>query len=228
MCPIRKKPPKSLKPQIDPSVKRTTRGDVTDPAAPLRNVNHEKFLVFCCQQPQAEAFVEVYPRSKSWTQRTIDSRASELVRKYAGRMEYLIAQFAKTMMITPDRVLSRYAQLAFTDLPGIVKWKGRQDRGGRKKYDMELVDFDQLTPAQRAVIRKIKITAAGTVEIEVHDQVRALDALAKHLGLFREEGSSLGTMNVQINFGDGRTLEIGSRDNALDVTRSREDTDDEL
>jgi hypothetical protein len=220
-----KEPPASAKPQIDPGVKRVSTAEI-DHSAPLRNSRHERYAVSYCESNQREAYLQAYPRSRAWSPASIDTKASDLAAKIRGRIEWLMSQRALAMLITPDRILSRYAQLAFTDLPGIIRWKGVQQGAqgskGRKRYDLELVDFDKLTPAQRAVIKRLRITERGTVEVEVHDQVRALDALAKHLGLFREEGISVGTMNVQINFGDGRTLEVRSRDDALALSRSRE------
>ena len=63
---------------------------------------------------------------------------------------------------------------------------------------MTLTDFDKLTPAQRACIKKYKCVTrqvmgtdgpkpVSTVEIELHDPLKALQALGRHLGIFREK-----------------------------------------
>ena len=80
---------------------------------------------------------------------------------------------------------------------------------------MNLKDFDELTPDQRACIKKFKIktgkplkddpdrTPCDYVEIELHDKQHALDMMGKHLGMFvdRLEHKIKEMPGLSLNFG---------------------------
>jgi phage terminase small subunit len=104
------------------------------------------------------------------------------------RIQELQAKRSEKTDITAERVLSEYAKLAFTDLPGIVTFNG---------VSMSVADFDTLTPEQRACIKKFRVktetkmiagnpTPVDVVEVELHSKQAALDSIAKHLGMFVE------------------------------------------
>lgn len=85
-----------------------------------------------------------------------------------------------------DRVLQAYMKIAYTDMPGIVKYN---------KSIMTVEDFDNLTPAQSACIKQIKsktkyeLDKKGKpvevkhVEVMLYDRQHALDMLAKYEGM---------------------------------------------
>jgi len=110
--------------------------------------------------------------------------------------------------VTIDKILSEYAKIAFTDLPGIINYS----RG-----IMSLSDFEKLTPDQRACIKKFKIKTGKPladdpdkvpcdyVEIELHDKMHALDMMGKHLGMFIERHSVDVEKTPELN------LSIGSK-----------------
>ncbi len=52
-------------------------------------------------------------------------------------------------------------------------------------------DSTEIPPALRAAVSDVQQTANG-VRIKLHSKIQALDALAKHLGLFREEEDDFG------------------------------------
>lgn len=74
---------------------------------------------------------------------------------------------------------------------------------------MTLRDFDNLTPEQKAVIKRVKYreteSASGAVsthvDVELYDKQAALDALAKYLGMFvdrHEVKSQSVSFNLQL------------------------------
>ena len=54
-----------------------------------------------------------------------------------------------------------------------------------------LRDSADVPPAMRAAVSEVRQTASG-ISVKLHSKVAALDALAKHLGLFREEEDDFG------------------------------------
>ena len=184
---------------------------VLDSAKPLSNPRWEQFANDVLVMDQTAVYRKAFPSSRDSKPRHVWERASKLAAKVAPRVNYLRAQHSERLSVTPARVLERYAHIAFTDLPGIVRWR-KIDEGLNEP--VRILDFEKLTPAQRVAIKR-KVSPPDnkgrqTIEIELHDPLKALEALAKHLGLFRNELAQVGTMNVQINLGAGREIDLGS------------------
>jgi len=89
--------------------------------------------------------------------------------------------------ITTERVLAEYAKIAFPNMTDIVDFKDGM---------VSIKNFNKLSPAQCGCIKKFKCvtinqlnadgkpTPVEKVEIELHDKIKALDSLARHLGMF--------------------------------------------
>ena len=82
----------------------------------------------------------------------------------------------------PDggRVLLELARIAFADLTGMVAV-----RGGA----VVVTDSERLTADQRAALAEVSATTTqhgGTVKVKLHDKLRALELLGRHLGVFSE------------------------------------------
>ena len=72
------------------------------------------------------------------------------------------------------RVLEEYRRIAFADLRDVV-----QVRNGQ----VYITDTDALTPEQAASLSEISQTKEG-IRVKILDKQRALDSIAKHLGMF--------------------------------------------
>lgn len=112
-----------------------------------------------------------------------------------------MAELSKKTEITVERVLAEYAKLAFSDLEDFVKWKAG---------NISLEDSTALPEGLTACVQEVKesVAPSGTVttSIKLHDKKGALDALGKHLGMFRER--------VDLNIGDdGPPINIYIPDN---------------
>lgn len=140
---------------------------------------------------------------------TVNRKAKELMDngKIAARIVELSAPAVLRTEIGIERVLEEYAKIAFTDLPGIIAFDG-----GR----ISLTDFDKLTPAQRACIKKFRVKTetkllpdgekvpVDVVEVELHSKQAALDSIARHLGMFIDKtqltGPDGGAVQHSFNF----------------------------
>lgn len=89
-----------------------------------------------------------------------------------------VAARAAELGITPERVLEEYAHIALADLTHIVSF----DQNGR----LGVRPLEELSPDDRAAIAEISTagTSGGELRVKLYDKKAALDALARHFGLF--------------------------------------------
>jgi phage terminase small subunit len=143
-----------------------------------------------------------------YSAKTAEQQGFQLLKKasVSARIGVLQGKRAEKVEITAERVLAEYAKLAFTDLPGIVRFNG---------HSMSVEDFDILTTAQRACIKKFKVkaetkmiagkpTPVDVVEVELHSKQAALDSIAKHLGMFTEKIEVSGEIGLVNRIMEGR------------------------
>jgi phage terminase small subunit len=77
-----------------------------------------------------------------------------------------------------DRVLREYAKLAFADIRRLATWG---------KAGVELREHTEISDDDAAAIVELSRTGKNTgARIKIHDKRAALDALARHVGVFAE------------------------------------------
>lgn len=121
---------------------------------------------------------------------------------------------SKRTEITADRVLEEYAKIAFSNITDFLKINTAERVVGRKKvfdadgnesivpiYDMvqgvELFDTDVVGKDKMSVVASVKQGEFG-IEMKLHDKKGALDMLAKHLGIAKENSGLNINVGVQI------------------------------
>jgi phage terminase small subunit len=85
--------------------------------------------------------------------------------------------------VSAQRVIEEYRRIAFANMRDFAHWSG-QDAG--------FIDSETLTDEQHAVIAEVAAeeiqvgaeVVKRKVKLKLHDKMKALDALSKHLGLF--------------------------------------------
>jgi phage terminase small subunit len=109
--------------------------------------------------------------------------ASRLLRQPAVKaaVEEAIAARAQRTRVTADRVIAEYARLAFTDMRRYAEW----DADGVRLRPHTVLNADDAA----AVVEIVPVGAKGRGRIKLHDKRAALDALARHLGLFGVRGA---------------------------------------
>lgn len=109
---------------------------------------------------------------------------------------------AERTLVTADRVIAEFARLAFADMGKFMKIEGGEARvdfqaleGGDTACISEITQ-DEYVEGRGEDAREVKKT-----KIKLHDKMGALQALAKHLGLFTDRveltGRDGGPINVQ-------------------------------
>jgi len=87
-----------------------------------------------------------------------------------------IAARAAALGITPDRVLWEYAAIAFADLRHIIEWgtDGLRIKPLGEMSDADLASISEIVPGSDPLHPRVKF----------YDRKAALDAIARHLGMF--------------------------------------------
>jgi phage terminase small subunit len=101
-------------------------------------------------------------------------------RDVAAAIQRARAAAAARLAITADRVLAENARIAFADIGDVADW----GPGG-----VTLKEKAALSPHDRAAIAELssaRVEKSGAVraQVKMHSKQHALDALAKHLGLY--------------------------------------------
>ena len=136
-----------------------------------------------------------YSKAMSANSAAVEAQALLKNAKVAGRIAELSARIRKTAEhafdITAERLLRQYEAIAFADTGEFFTW----DQDG-----LTVKPSEDLTAQQRQLVTKIKQQTRGNtalIEIELADRMKALDALARHVGLF-ELDNVQGAQPIQI------------------------------
>lgn len=98
-----------------------------------------------------------------------------------------LADRSKRNVVDQNRILEELAAIAFSDITGIVRFENGK---------MIIEETANLTDNQRRAILEMSesITDSGkTRKVKLHDKLRALEMLGKHLSMFRDR------MDININ-----------------------------
>ena len=155
----------------------------------LNNEKHERFCQLLLVDPEARAG-RVYERVGYKARGDVaEAAASRLLRtvKVAARLAELRAERSERTGITADRVLEELAVVAFSD---VTHYEVGDD--GRVVLTGEAAQ--SATRALSSVKRKTKqfmqkgeLVTEHDFEIRLWNKPRALEMLARHLGLFKED-----------------------------------------
>lgn len=177
----------------------------------LKNPRHETF----CQEylktgNASEAFRVAYPHSSKWKSKTVNERASNLLKtdKVQTRVEELQMEQQKRCAITKDRVLAELGKIAFSDFASIYD-----------KLVNQNLSIADLSPEEKAAIKSITARKAVTsddgavskvpieiIKIELHDKLKAIERICRMLG-FDEP--------IEITGKDGKDLFASKTDEEL-------------
>jgi hypothetical protein len=106
----------------------------------------------------------------------IDPRGKEAAAASRSPDQDEITLRAARLGITPERVLQEYARIAFADLRRFVDW----GPDGLVPKNPETLSEEDAT----AISEIVSGGAGGKYRIKLYDKKSALDAIARHLGMF--------------------------------------------
>lgn len=119
------------------------------------------------------------------------------------------ARISEKLEITQERVLREYAKLAFSDIRKVAKWGetmavASDDGGVTVRNSISVHASTDIDDDTAAAVEEVSEGKTG-LKVKMHDKARALDALAKHLGLFERDNAQR-AVTVVINSGDADIL----------------------
>ena len=126
-----------------------------------------------------------------YSAKTAEATAARLLRNVKVQAEISRRQkdLQRRTEVTQERVVMELARVAFADATDFVKVETRIINRGEVKVPIELAvhkETAELSADQRAAIASIKQGANG-VEIKLHDKIKALELLGRHIGMFNDK-----------------------------------------
>ena len=140
--------------------------------APLKNIRHERFCLELAKgKSQSEAF-----RVAGYTDRGNNAARLSQKETIRNRLAELLERMQERAVVSVERLSKEYARLAYSDLTDVLSFEDGK---------VKLKSSAQLGPDITAAISEVRQTKDGIV-IKMHNKVAALDALARHKGMFKE------------------------------------------
>ncbi len=106
--------------------------------------------------------------------------------------------------VTQDRVVKELAKIAFANMKDFVRW---DSTGVKVKNSQEVIEEDSAAIAE---ISQVDTQHGTNIKFKLHDKLRALELLGKHLGMFletvinRHTGENGGPVEVSHEFSDSK------------------------
>ena len=182
------------------------------------------------------AFVQEYPIDlngtraairSGYSKKTADRKANQLLNnpKIQEAIRQVMAERAKRLQITADRVLEEYAKIGFADIKDFLTFETKEvvidvDKNGKPITDYQTVV--SLKPSYKVdgtMISEVSLKD-GALKFKLHDKKGALDMIGKHLGMFIEKHEHTGKDGGPIEVTNARERLV-SRIHSL-ASRTRE------
>lgn len=151
---------------------------------------------------ELEAFENAGLAQNDDTDRSNASRLARApkIRLYKEALQREVATRSVMSLEAVDQELTNIASADVTDVIKVGEWVesiGKRGPIAHPVLEVSMVEFDDLTDAQRAAIKKIKPVPGG-VEVVMHDKMKALELLAKRHQGFTEKIDMNVDSNVQV------------------------------
>ena len=152
-----------------------------------------------------------------YSEKTARVQACQLLTmpKIQDAIKQVMADRAKRLQITQDRVLEEYAKIAFADIKDYVIFDTVKTITGHDENGRPIIDYKtivELKPSEQVdgrVISEVSISKDGTLKFKLHDKKGALDSVGKHLGMFIEKHEHTGKEGGPIEFSNARERLLG-------------------
>ncbi len=162
-----------------------------DYSKPLKNWQWEQF----CRAYLATNNAAQSTRDAKYSHKGANSKGTQLLANVsiAGRLAHLRSIMATKMDITAQRVIDEYAKIAFCNTQDLLL------------ADNQVADISQLPPEIAAAVSSVQVETrhdngkskgyTEKVKFTLHSKTQALDALGKHLGIFKEDNDQSRSQN---------------------------------
>lgn len=143
---------------------------------------------------QREAYKQAYNAEKM-KDKSIDEKACELAAnvKIKSRLEELTNELTERSMVTLEKVLADYVAIAASDIKDFLRFRtekvvvGEDDEGNPISDYRQVIEMKPSEEVNGALIQEVSISAKGVFSFRLHDKMKALEVLAKHVGLLSDK-----------------------------------------
>jgi phage terminase small subunit len=169
-------------------------------------IKQERFLqIFLEKGNASEAYRQAYDVSQDTKPETIHRKAAELLAngKVTARLEQMRAELRERAAITLDHLVEALRPIAFSDIRKVVTWgpavplKDPETGEVVVVQDVIVKPTDEIDDAAAAMIAKVIRNKDGSVRVELHDKLAAVEKLAKLMGLIKEQHEFSGSVKVE-------------------------------
>jgi len=175
----------------------------------------EKFIQELIKgKSQREAYKEAYPKSRKWTDNAVDARACRLfhtdkvLTRYKELQDRLKKEAEDEAIITAKEVLKEFAKIGRADIKDYLSFRtgktiiGHEDGEPIIDYAhvVEMKDSEQV---DGSLISEVQLKD-GTLKFKLHDKVKALENIARHLGMYIDKTEVTGKDGGPIEIEDAR------------------------
>jgi phage terminase, small subunit len=135
-----------------------------------------------------------------YSAKTAEATAARLLRNVKVQAEISRRQkdLQRRTEVTQERVVMELARVAFADATDYVQVETRIINKGDIEVPIELAvhkETAELSADQRAAIAGIKQGANG-IEVKLHDKIKALELLGRHIGMFTDKLEVKGAIDI--------------------------------
>jgi Terminase small subunit len=166
----------------------------------------DAFCRFYLEKSNAsEAYRLAYNVAPSTKPETVNRKAAELLAngKITARLDSLRAELRERNAITLDHLVEALRPIAFSDIRKVCDWgpavplKDPETGEVVVVQDVVVKPRADLDDAGAAMINKLVRGKDGSVRVELHDKLAAIEKIAKLLGLLKEQHEHSGSVKVQ-------------------------------
>lgn len=138
----------------------------------LKNARHELFAQRVAKGETLDA-AYVAAGYRAHKQNPARLRGKDVV---SGRIAEILQKIEERTIVSVERLRQEYARVGMADITDVLSFKGKTVR---------IKDSSTLSPDITAAIAEVQQTKDG-IRIKMHPKQPALDALGRHIGMFKE------------------------------------------
>lgn len=150
----------------------------------------DKQRLFCIYYNKCFNATKAYQKAYECSYYVANANGSRLLTNASIKEEItrLKASKFKGAMLEPEDLLQKYIDIAFSDITNYVEFgqkeitKVNEDTGEEQNFKYNYVDFKECSEVDGTLISEVKQGKDG-VSIKLQDKMKALDFLAKRIGL---------------------------------------------